>query len=847
MEPRNNHRFDPFGPGAEAHDSDNLGLHDLDYNDPATLAQLMPPHMPVPAYKSPADVRREAGKRSSSIFASYHRLQAMLVRHEPTIQKRWAKKKKQQRLDILLSAWPGMAKMHRPDFEAFRKESNRSKHLPTASREPFMWPYINQEDLSTPKALLLLLHARGLHHPSQFAAADGEAMHLGKVTMSLLPIFLNQHVMRLNGVLDAKEYGQLLAWDDHPDAFDWMHTRKQFLPGEGLDILEAQERTLAFLVSCCLKILHDIPAETLTTDVFPPQPAPHLKSEKETDGLESLAVMAAEAPYRVPAQLDLGRIEALLRAKLSAAEDHLWSLREDPGYFAERLLEIQEHREEMLKDIFGDAHPVFSLGRQDIFWARVVSSMMCEAHLELEVYSDLCQQAQVLQELHAKHAVAITSEHDLPEEFLAALLKFRFYLDRAFKGPLNQLKHIVVASPPMRKLFVREPPLDPNSTITQIRSKSGVKMNKVELQLIWLLRTLWEDGRQLFLVRPPLVLDELERLLMAEPPAKELVTAYVAEVIGNLSILSQCLSQLNLYQPWAQSFESNMVEREDGIKREFDELTKPWAKLIKAFRDKNFGRASKICDPSNKNLFYPSGKRRTKESAEAMRRAEQKLDDFWAIVDGIIRVECGNLEGTALGRLLSQQRTLQRTPEWVAEPPSVAKERGQQRNANLNVGCIYKPLSTLYIGLAGSSGGDDALPKTKTKTRGQSSQESPPTDAEATATETAVLKSDSIPVDARALKVFRTLFFNPAVTSSPGEVSWTDFTYAMTSTGVFAAEKLYGSVWQFQRVDGSDQSRIQFHEPHPRAKIPFVTARRHGRRLNRAYGWAAETFVLREK
>ncbi|XP_044724835.1 C2H2 and C2HC zinc finger [Hirsutella rhossiliensis] len=805
MESRPDHRFDPFGPGADAYGDDRPDLGGPDYNDPATLAQLMHPDMPVPTYKSPADVRREAQQRSSSIFASYHRLQAILVRHEATIQRRWAKKKKQQRLEILLSAWPGMAKMHRPDFEAFRKESIQSKHLPTSYKDRFMWAYINQEDLSTPKALLLLLNSRGRYHPSQFAAADGEAMHLGKVTMSLVPIFLNEHVLLLNGVLDAREYGKLLAWDDHPDAFDWMHTRKQFLPGEGLQILEAQERTLAFLVSCCLQILHDIPADALTSNEFSPQPEPQLKSEKETDGLESLAVMAAEAPYRVPAQLDLGRIEALLRAKTSAAEDHLWALREDPGYFAERLLQVREHRQEMLKDVYGDAHPVFSFGRQSVFWTRVVSNMVLDAHLELEVYSNLCQQAQNLQALQAKHAAAISPMQDLPEEFLAALLKFRFYLDWAVKGPLNQLKHSVSASPPMRKFFVREPPVDASSTIIQIRSKSGVKMNKVEAQLTWLLRTLWEDDRQLFLVRLPLALDELERLLMAEPQAKELVSAHVAEVIGNLSILSQCLSQLDLYQPWAQSFESNMVDREDGIKHQFDEQTKSWAKLVKAVSDKNLPRAAKLCDPSDKNFSYPSGKRRTKEDTEAMRRAEQKLDDFWAIVDRV-------------------QRTLQRTPEWVAEPAPAAKGR----DPNLDVDSIYKPLSTLYIGLTYRPGQAHSPLKTKTKTRGQSSQEYAPTDTGTTATEAAA--PDSIAVDARALKVFRTLFFNPAVTSSPGEIPWNDFTYAMTLTGMFAAEKL-----------------IQFHEPHPRAKIPFFMARRHGRRLNRAYGWVGETFVLKGK
>lgn len=52
-------------------------------------------------------------------------------------------------------------------------------------------------------------------------------------------MFLNSYVMILRGAKDAQEYGKQLAWSEHPDAFDWMCNRTQFLPGEGLLILEA--------------------------------------------------------------------------------------------------------------------------------------------------------------------------------------------------------------------------------------------------------------------------------------------------------------------------------------------------------------------------------------------------------------------------------------------------------------------------------------------------------------------------------------------------------------------------------------------------------------------------------
>ncbi|KLO86957.1 uncharacterized protein LW93_12814 [Fusarium fujikuroi] len=95
-------------------------------------------------------------------------------------------------------------------------------------------------------------------------------------------------------------------------------------------------------------------------------------------------------------------------------------------------------------------------------------------------------------------------------------------------------------------------------------------------------------------------------------------------------------------------------------------------------------------------------------------------------------------------------------------------------------------------------------------------------------------------VEPRALKTFRILFYDPDVTSTPGEVPWNNFLHALTSVGL-AAEKLYGSVWQFSPYTLEANGSIHFHEPHPHNKVPFVIARRHGRRLDRTYGvdWGA--------
>lgn len=309
---------------------------------------------------------------------------------------------------------------------------DKAKH-----RDPFMWPYINQEDLSKPKALPLLLNARGRHSPGDFAAADVDALRLGKTSNAIVPICVKHNTMILSGATGPNEYGRLLAWQTHPHAFDWLRSWKQFDPQEGFMILEAQDGLLSFLVDCCKYILHDISEDATISDKYQIKEEPQLKSEAERTGFDSLAVMMAEEPYRVPAHMDLKRMEVLLAARASAAEDHLWSLREDPGYFSETLWDFSEHRVELFKDESRRAHPALDRANRSVFWARVAGEVLFNAYYELEIFSELHKQARDLRVLQSKHAGAISPSKDLPTDYLRAIFKFRHFLDRASMMPIG--------------------------------------------------------------------------------------------------------------------------------------------------------------------------------------------------------------------------------------------------------------------------------------------------------------------------------------------------------------------------------------------------------------------------
>lgn len=623
-----------------------------------------------------------------------------------------------------------------------------------------------------------------------------------------------------------------------------MHTQKQFLPGEGLLILEIQERLMAFLVNCCKAILHDINESGLTSDAHPIQPPPRLKTELETNGFDSLAVLASEAPYRVPAELDFERIESLLTAKADAFRDHMWSLREDPSYYADRIMEARDHRQEMIKDTAGMAHPVFARTRENVFWTRVIGTVLTNAYMQPELFSELQNQAHNLRLLQAQYASAISPKENLPQPYLNALLKFRHYLKQGVQGQLGTLKQCVTASPPLRHLFVRQIPNDPTTSMLDIMSRPGANMTRIEREVMWILRVLWENGQELFLCRLPRLVDELQRLIEAEPDAKRLISPTIAEVIGDLAILTECLRQLELYQPWANGFETALVEKKKGIMTEFAKRAQPWAGMMSAFQESNLlAQPVRLGTLSDDKFVYPIDKRRTKENVDALRRAEANLDEFWRCIDQLMHDKAGNQQGSVISALLSEARTLQRTPAWVDATPS---------SIDTGIETLNKPMSELYFGLSSPEKGKPKasailpLPKTKVKTRGTPHPTTEQADGDQGLERTEPDVQPTLHVDARTLKVFRTLFFVPSVSAAPGEVPWTDFLHAMTSTG-FLAEKLYGSVWQFRPKRLDVDRSIQFHEPHPRAKIPYRTARRFGRRLNRAYGWRGNMFELAQK
>ncbi|EXJ64357.1 hypothetical protein A1O7_00693 [Cladophialophora yegresii CBS 114405] len=791
------------------------------------------PNLPVPpSFPSPAEVRNKSRAYSKEIFNSWTTLRDILARREEAIRKRWTNKRREQRQKILLAAWPGMPERHRPDFHELGKTGSRA-----ASRniEAFKYPHVNQEDLLQGRALLFFLNSRGRNPPHTFAHVDLDATHVGQTSKMIMPVFLNEYTMYIAGESDPDSYGRLVSWDDDDDAFMLMHNCLQFHPGTGLLVLEIQSKIYSFLLECCFQLFHDVPRDELASVQLPEQPEPPSIVASGTSYAQ-LSSVAAEAPYRLPAKLDTHRLVLLVEAKRAAAEDHVWDLREDPGYFASVAVDQAQHRQESLLDTRGQRH---SHDDDEAFWNRVIRGVAVDAYMSFLSWDVLYHYAVNLDDAF-KSAGTLDHDQPLPKKLEAALVELCFATGMTSKGLIGELKYSVPASPPMRERFVREPQ-QPGTTVVRTKTKQDVGKDP----LLQLFSMLWDDN-QVFLVQLPNLVDELQRCVDHDPGQKGRMSSCVAAYFSDLALIAQIVRQVKTFFPWAAGLELEMSPEKRGPG--YTKATEDAATVFGLFREDIAPNLAHIVVPLSRHLKYPIEKADNVTNVNACRQAEDRLDRLWKVVDAHFRKHTSKtLHEIFLGRDV-EAREIRRTAEWT---PSPAPNKGKEIEAPSD------SFSRLEIGFeldkpGKFKEGPEGFRASKVKTRGPShpppdfSDGTPPVPID----DPTSLSTPPLPVftlRSRAYKVFASLFPTP---SNPfqdgGEIHWTDFLHAMTSIG-FAAEKLYGSVWQFtppDGIDGENTRGIHIHEPHPTPKMGLGTARRVGRRLGRRYGLGAERFAL---
>ncbi|THY37969.1 hypothetical protein D6C99_09346 [Aureobasidium pullulans] len=818
--------------------------------------------LPTPTISDLEDLRSQSQALSISIFRHWILLNKILKRFEGQIQKRWIKRNNSQRLSVLLQAWPHMSATHRPEFATLRKIGvNNNKRRPNQAKEKeaYLWPYVNQEDLVQTHNLLIFLNSRGRHHPDKFVFGDQQQANTNKPSgMS----DVDKYKMCLHGQRSPKTYGSLVL----RDTGDRVQRELRMEPVAGLQVLEVQDRNLDFLVKCCRLILHDMDLDNLNLVDTKPAP-PQIKS---TLPVHTVTAMAQIAPYRLPQRLDMKRLRLLISARREEAEEHVWALREDPGYFAQNMREWSEHSPFMIPDKNKRPHEMVG---EPAFWDKIATSMIFHAYSSLILFATADEAVTLAQEKLDSCLHKLESSSSLPVEVEKVFQRLDYIVQVLADEPLGDLMLGFPASPPMRYGYERASS-DLSPSFNTLKIKMGRLSAAWRVQVLF--RTLLSPEQQ---KKHGLnnTVEEIQRMLDEHSRDSDLISSWVASRFSDLALMSEVRRQLGLFQPWCTAWRSKCLIEDDA----------PFFfSMVECVHDFTSCAVLDAADPAN--FAYPSDKRRTRETVTQMRQAEKRLDKFWTTVDNhceahtsysvlyllMVRRRPFGLDGTPIltdGRTfsvtgtersteprlgLSQRKLLAASPfssttrktmkrEWLSSDTTsraLTETSGLPLHVfNPNACCSHPKKSELL--------GSITPQKAKAKTRPDGSvalpQQESRRDSATSVEEKEKIEVKKLKVNKRAFKVFATMFHVPSSNEqqNTGEVAWSEFLYAMKMIG-FSVEKLYGSSWQFT-PDTIEASRsIQFHEPHPRAKMWYWLSKEYGRRLHRAYGWTGETFDL---
>ncbi|KAL8657742.1 MAG: hypothetical protein Q9226_001614 [Calogaya cf. arnoldii] len=362
--------------------------------------------------------------------------------------------------------------------------------------------------------------------------------------------------------------------------------------------------------------------------------------------------------------------------------------------------------------------------------------------------------------------------------------------------------------------------------------------NKPDDHLFWLFKELGMERRgdeQIYGL--PNLLQELENLITHDQKQKKRLSWNLIRLVSDVAVIAEIQRQMVMSTCNGSAV---LALPEEEISAWILTLM-PSLRQIQEVLNKGTGLASLVMDL--RKFDYPSHKHRTASSTAKLRSAENALDNLWEKLNQLFVRKTGKTLKALEGNRVNYH-DLRRTPAWTEPRPFT--EFNSQVSEDLDVVLALATLEQRTESTIDKSQPSAARQKAKTRNAPElhipayTPDASPDIMGGTADAENA--ENPKLLVKKKAFNTFAALFGKPIADTPPGELPWNDFKKAMVSIG-FGAEKLQGSAWLFKSSEKSVFGSIIFHEPHPDSKLPMQWARRIARRLNRNFGWTADTFV----
>ena len=781
------------------------------------------------------------------IFTAQRRLVAILDTHQATLAKRWLKKSTAQKIKVLRTAWPEIPASHRPDLKAAGDLKTSTEKAESTNPDYFLLGSLNFENLSKPQHLLNFVESRARNPPCIFARQDADSTHFGNEMLVLKVDYLPSYTMLLIGQDTEATYGRMIAFKIGDEAFEKLDSGIGFQPGEGLQVLEVQQRKMHFLVKCVETILQgqisvDGPVHcepSLCEDSFP-VPNPDWPSISQT---------MEDSQYNVPERFDIGRIRSIIEAKRNQVEDHLWALREEPAYFQQVVEEWSQHRYERIIDSDGCYDPEIGGSK---FWHNVLVLVITEAYEMVVFWSSLWNEVRRFEELIAVKGLPQQPDELIEPPLLHFLTWLDFTIDNLIKGPIGLFKVGLVTAPNLRCGFERKWRSKEGKDFSIGIKNTTSNNNDRLLRLAEIL--IDEKLRHPFGVEN--ICDEIDRELRSDEETRRRLSPWMAHVLSDLSLYVELKRQLAILNPLTRMQDSpEQCEDQTGFPQ--------WARLLKGIHDTMALNQDLATLGLPLTLYrHPSSELQDRVANAVIQKGEVLLDRFWLEFDWYCVQKVGCRLQQALRDILDADQQPERTPDWLEPPPEAESDDSEEewkwlppfhrgceandgdaaegdRDAS-NDGRFHDDITgSDQASLDGSSimwndqyDSDDGVSTTSTlidqtdqaRTLSQSTQPAP-----------------TFQVTKRKYKVFTMLFHPSDAADVPPNLSWSDFVSAMAGIGL-SPKRLHGSGWLFTPDGDTFGQGVVFHEPWPGKEIPFHMAKTMGRTLQRLYGLDGSSF-----
>ena len=391
-------------------------------------------------------VQKDAPSLSEKIFGDWESLRAIVGAYPDVLSRRWTKRNVDKRKALLLAAWPAMPPMHRPDFDVLRHRLSGPEY-----RDPIMLPYINLEDLSSPKHLLQLLSSRTRMPPEHFAWTDSAPFEAAVKIQAVQPDIGSPEVMLLTGKKTRESYGALHVVANRAEIEDVIMSGSGFQLRRGLTVLETQVTLYGFLLDMAKRLLHDKDLSLSRTQVHT-----YHQIEQMLEPREWLSITEAntQAFYELPQRFSLTSLRRLVDAKRNEAEDYFWTLHEDPAFFQTEVLRYEPPYRELQRTLINLENLSPINDREIDTFNNTLSHIVIKTCRDIVTWAAIADEISKLETLRISLGLdQRSSSKRLPPEYEDAMGRFFCLVGFLWRFSVKDLYRVALTSPTLAVYF----------------------------------------------------------------------------------------------------------------------------------------------------------------------------------------------------------------------------------------------------------------------------------------------------------------------------------------------------------------------------------------------------------